>query len=55
MSTFRIEVSYSGEPQELGSGLNEDQAAQAASAFLRDMLGLPGSVVTRLVIEREAV
>lgn len=54
MPTFRVEVGYGHEPSaELGSGLTPERTEQAVGAFMRDMLGLEGSAVTRVVIERE--
>jgi hypothetical protein len=54
MSTYRIEVTYGdGEPQ-AHPGLSADQVQDGTGAFLRDMLYLQGSAVTKLTIEREA-
>jgi hypothetical protein len=53
MSTYRIEVSYGdGEPQPT-EGLSLEQARDGSGAFLRDMLGLPGSAITRFSVVRE--
>jgi hypothetical protein len=54
MTTFKVTVNYSGSPfpgefEHLAPG----QAEQCLGAFTRDMLGLPGSAVSRITIERE--
>jgi hypothetical protein len=55
MSTYKIEVTYGdGEPQAT-TGLSAEQAWGGIGAFMRDMVDLPGSVITRLTIEREAM
>lgn len=53
MSTFKLTVTYAAGHSQDHPGLSDDQAVQGAGAFMRDLVGLGGTGITRLVVEVE--
>lgn len=52
--TFTVSVTYGDAPfSNDNEGLSSGQAEQGMLAFLRDMLGLPDSAISKVVITRE--
>jgi hypothetical protein len=55
MSSYKLTARYEGSPfPSEFEHLTSDQVEQCLGAFMRDMLGLPGSVVSKVIIERES-
>lgn len=53
MPTYRIKVDYANGGKGVRARLDPDIAEQGAGAFLRDLFGLEGRGVTKLLVEVE--